>query len=95
MNEEDSLEQSLALNKIVLQLLEDRKNETKRLWVALMVSIFLNVVIILGVFWFVDNFDVSTSTITTTNDTSVTQSADSGTNNFFHGDTEYHEGSGN
>lgn len=90
---DDSLEQSLALNKIVLQLLEDRKHETKRLWVALMVSILLNVVIILGVFWFIDNFDVATSTVT--NDTSVTQSADSGTNNFFHGDTEYHEGSGN
>lgn len=86
---DDSLEQSLALNKIVLQLLEDRKHETKRLWVALMVSILLNVVIILGVFWFIDNYEIVVS------DTSVTQSADSGTNNFFHGDTEYHEGSGN
>lgn len=86
---EAPLEQSLALNKIVLQLLEDRKNEAKRLWAALVISILLNMAIILGVFWFLNNYEFVVS------DTSVTQSADSGTNNFFHGDTEYHEGSGN
>lgn len=43
-DEEDALDQSMAVNRIVMQLLKDRAADCKRLWIALVISIIVNLV---------------------------------------------------
>lgn len=44
--EPDALDQSLALNRIVTQLLEERNNDFKRLRILLLISIIANLLIV-------------------------------------------------
>lgn len=50
--EENALDQSVALNKIVMQLLKTKAQENKRLWIALVVSILINLCIVGGFLWY-------------------------------------------
>lgn len=50
-NEDDALEQSTALNKIVVQLLEDKKKENLRSWLAFLVACAVFAVAIVGVLY--------------------------------------------
>lgn len=46
--EEDALDQSIALNKIIMNLLKTKAQENKRLWIALVISILVNLAIVGG-----------------------------------------------
>lgn len=73
--EENALDQSVALNKIVMQLLKTKAQENKRLWIALVISILVNLAIVGGFLWFNSQWEYTTTT------TEVTQeSEDTGTN---------------
>lgn len=61
-NEEDALDQSVALNKIVMQLLKTRAQECKRLWVALVISILVNLAIVGGFLWYESQWEYTTTT---------------------------------
>ena len=50
--EEDTLDQSVALNKIVMQILKTKAQENKRLWIALVISILINLCIVGGLLWY-------------------------------------------
>lgn len=74
--EENALDQSVALNKIVMQLLKTKAQENKRLWVALVISILVNLCIVGGFLWYESQWEYATTTTT-----EVTQeSEDTGTN---------------
>lgn len=49
--EEDALEQSTALNKIVVQLLEDKKKENLRSWLAFIIACTVFIVTIISVIY--------------------------------------------
>ena len=51
-SEEDALDQSIALNKITLKLLHDRAADCKRLWIALVISILVNLAIVTSFLWY-------------------------------------------
>ena len=75
--EENALDQSVALNKIVMQLLKTKAQENKRLWIALVISILVNLCIVGGFLWYESQWEYNT----TTTSTEVTQdSEDTGTN---------------
>ena len=63
--EEDALDQSVALNKIVMQLLKTRAQECKRLWIALIVSILMNLLIVGGFLWYESQWEYNTTTTST------------------------------
>lgn len=63
-DEEDALDQSVALNKIVMQLLKTRAQECKRLWIALIVSILINLLIVGGFLWYESQWEYTTTTTT-------------------------------
>lgn len=74
--EEDALDQSVALNKIVMQLLKTKAQENKRLWIALVISILVNLCIVGAFLWYESQWEYTTTTTT-----EVTQeSEDTGTN---------------
>lgn len=74
--EEDALDQSVALNKIVMQLLKTKAQENKRLWIALVISILINLCIVGGFLWYESQWEYTTTTTT-----EVTQeSEDTGSN---------------
>ncbi len=50
--EENALDQSVALNKIVMQLLKTKAQENKRLWIALVISLLVNLLIVGGFLWY-------------------------------------------
>lgn len=76
--EENALDQSVALNKIVMQLLKTRAQECKRLWIALVISILVNLAIVGGFLWYESQWEYTT---TTTDSTEIQQeSEDSGLN---------------
>ena len=62
MEEEDALNQSVALNRIVMQLLKTRAQECKRLWIALIISILVNLAIVGGFLWYESQWEYSTTT---------------------------------
>ena len=64
--EEDALDQSVALNKIVMQLLKTRAQECKRLWIALVISILVNLAIVSGFLWYESQWEYTTTTETST-----------------------------
>ncbi len=69
---ERSMDQSIALNKITLQLLKDRAEDCKRLWVALVISILVNLAIV-GFFLIRESqWEYETTTAETTT-TEITQ----------------------
>ena len=50
--EEDALDQSIALNKITMKLLHDRAADCKRLCIALVISILVNLAIVASFLWY-------------------------------------------
>lgn len=62
--EEDALDQSVALNKIVINLLKTRAQENKRLWIALILSILINLFIVAGFLWYESQWEYTTTTTT-------------------------------
>lgn len=64
-DEENALDQSVALNKIVMQLLKTRAQECKRLWIALIVSILINLLIVGGFLWYESQWEYTTTTTST------------------------------
>ena len=63
--EEDALDQSIALNKIVMNLLKTKAQENKRLWIALILSILVNLVIVGGFLWYESQWEYFTETTST------------------------------
>lgn len=51
-SEEDALDQSIALNKITMRLLHDRDADCKRLWIALVISILVNLALVASFLWY-------------------------------------------
>jgi hypothetical protein len=47
-NEEEALNQSLALNKVIINLLKQQRETNKRMFIALIVSILVNLAIVGG-----------------------------------------------
>ena len=64
-SEEEALDQSMAVNRIAMQLLKDRAQDCKRLWIALIVSIFVNLCSIGGFLWYESQWEYETTTETT------------------------------
>lgn len=60
--EEDALDQSVALNRIVMELLKTRAKENKRLWIALVISILINLFIVGGFLWYESQWEYTTTT---------------------------------
>lgn len=76
--EQGALDQSIALNKITMKLLHDRAADCKRLWIALVISILVNLSIVGSFLWYESQWDYTT---TTTKTTTVTQDTSEGTGN--------------
>lgn len=76
--EQGALDQSIALNKITMKLLHDRAADCKRLWIALVISILVNLFIVGGFLWYESQWDYTT---TTTETTTITQDTGEGTGN--------------
>lgn len=51
-SEENALDQSIALNKITMKLLHDRAADCKRLLIALVISILVNLAIVAAFLWY-------------------------------------------
>lgn len=64
--EKDALDQSIALNKLVLNLLDHAKLQIKILSIVLIVSILSNIVIVAGFLWYESQFEYETTTTETT-----------------------------
>lgn len=62
--EENALDQSVALNRIVTQLLKTKAQENKRLWVALILSILVNFFTVGGFLWYESQWEYTTTTTT-------------------------------
>ena len=62
--EEDALDQSVALNRIVVNLLKTKAEENKRLWIALVLSILVNLAIVGGFLWYESQWEYTTTTTT-------------------------------
>lgn len=75
---EQTFEESTALNKITLDLLEQKKKENFRLWIVILALILVNLVEVGIFFWYESQFEtVDTVTETTT----VEQDAGEGNGN--------------
>lgn len=64
--EKQTFEESTALNKITLDLLEQRKKENLRLWIVILALIIVNLVEVGLFFWYESQFETETTTTTTT-----------------------------
>lgn len=51
-NEEEALNQSLTLNKVIINLLKQQRETNKRMFIALIVSILVNLAIVGGFLWY-------------------------------------------
>lgn len=68
-SEGDALDQSIALNRIVMSLLKSQKEANKRLFIALILSLLMNAVILAGFLYYESMWEhtvTTTETITTT-----------------------------
>lgn len=65
LKDSDAFDQSIALNKIVMQLLKTRAQECKRLWIALIISIIINLATIIGFLWYESQWEYTTTTTST------------------------------
>lgn len=82
--EENALDQSVALNKIITQLLKTKAEENKRLWIALVISILVNLLIVGGFLWYESQWEYTTTTTEVVQD-----SEDSGSNVLQVGDNSH------
>lgn len=63
----DALDQSIALNRIVMSLLHGQKEANKRLFIALVISLLVNAFIVAGFLWYESQWEYTTTeSITTT-----------------------------
>ena len=51
-NEGEALNQSLALNKVIINLLKQQRETNKRMFIALIVSVLVNLAIVGGFLWY-------------------------------------------
>lgn len=64
-NEEEALNQSLALNKVIINLLKQQRETNKRMFIALIVSILVNLAIVGGFLWYESQWEyIETKEIT-------------------------------
>ncbi len=77
--ETEALDQSIALNRIVMEMLHHQREVNKRAFVALILSLVMNVLIVWGFLWYNSQFEY-TDTITTTT-TTVDQNTGEGEGN--------------
>lgn len=80
-----TLDSSLALNEITMKLLSDRAKDCKRLWIALIISLLINVVIVGAFLWYESQWEYATEQICTT----VEQDTGEGTGNNVYQAGEY------
>lgn len=95
-NEKDALEQSIALNRIVMTMLQHQKESNKRMFIALIASLCINVIIVAGFLWYESQWTYS-DTITTTTTSTITQDSGEGGGNNIHQEGEnavYNQGAG-
>lgn len=88
--EQGALDQSIALNKITMKLIHDRAADCKRLWIALVISILVNLALVGGFLGY-----ESQGGYTPTETTTVTQDTGEGTGNSVYQAGEnatYHQG---
>lgn len=100
MNDEKNavLEQSIAMNNLVIDLLNQKKKDTFRLWVIIIILAAVNLIEV-GLFvWYENQFETIDSMQTTTTNTTtenVEQDAESGNNIYQAGENaNYNEGGG-
>lgn len=76
-----ALDESIALNRLVVDLLGQKKRDTIGLWIVILVLILANLVEALLFVWYESQFEtVNTTTTTTTTENNIDQSADEGNN---------------
>ena len=76
LKEEDALDQSIALNRIVMTLLEQSKRRDRIISILLAVSIIVNALIVGGFLWYESQWEVTATTTTT-----ITQDSGQGNGN--------------
>lgn len=67
--DEEALDESLALNRLAFRLLDDQSKSIKRFWIALIVSILVNIIIVGAFLWYESQWEYTTETTTITQDT--------------------------
>jgi hypothetical protein len=77
--EEKALDESIALNRIVKDLLDKQRKSSKYLFIALMLSLCFNVLIFCGFIWYSSQWEYTTTTETST--TQVEQDTGEGNGN--------------
>lgn len=77
MSGEAALDQSIALNRIVMTLLEQSKKQTRLTAILLLISVMVNLLIVGAFLWYESGFDTAVTTTTTT----ITQDAGEGDGN--------------
>ena len=84
-----TLEESMALNKIVLDLLAQKKKEHLRLWIVILVLLFINLLEVGLFIWYESQFEEVAGTTTTTTTTTVEQDTGEGNGNNIYQAGEY------
>lgn len=79
-NEGEALNQSLALNKVIINLLKQQRETNKRMFIALIVSILVNLAIVGGFLWYESQWEY-TETKEITQEVSGNQYKDSAIHN--------------
>lgn len=64
-NEGEALNQSLALNKVIINLLKQQRETNKRMFIALIVSILVNLAIVGGFLWYESQWEYTETKETT------------------------------
>ena len=80
-----SLDQTEALVQICKDMVDQKKRETRLLFIALIVSIVTNVIIIGSFLWYESTWDYKTSQVDSTT-TTTTQEVDGKDNDIINGD---------
>lgn len=59
-DEKDALDQSIALNRIVMTMLQHQKESNKRMFIALIISLLINVCVVAGFLYYeVEGSDIN------------------------------------
>lgn len=80
-----SLDQTEALVQICKDMVDQKKRETRLLFIALIISIITNIIIIGSFLWYESNWDYKTSQVDSTT-TTTTQEVDGKDNDIINGD---------
>lgn len=65
-DEKDALDQSIALNRIVMTMLQHQKESNKRMFIVLIISLIINVCIVAGFLYYESLWEYETTTTTIT-----------------------------